>query len=149
MAGLHSLYAARVRKAWAEGAGGDMDGRNALDGEVTYLMAAHNQTPWEVAGLRGASDVDPPESSADYGDQLGVWVDFDVTQMVSSWVASRSSNMGVKISQDATVAGNPYTAQIIAQFHSAQSDEADLRPMLVVAYTEEVSLDAGNWHLYR
>jgi hypothetical protein len=145
----HTVYAARVLRNWNEGAGGQQDGRDALDGEVCWNEAQFNVSPWGAAGARDASDIALPESQADYGDVLNVWVEFDVTQMVRAWAVNPNENFGVKISQDAGIGPSPHV-QILAQIHSSESPEIDLRPMLLIQTAGGPGpLSANHWELYR
>jgi hypothetical protein len=144
----HTVYAARVLRNWNEGAGGQQDGRDALDGEVCWLEAQFNVSPWGAAGARDASDIALPESQADYGDIIDVWVEFDVTLMVRDWVANPNQNFGVKISQDAGIGPSPHV-QILGNFYSSESPEIDLRPMLLVQVSSGGDLSAKHWQLFR
>ena len=157
---VHNLYIRETLREWNEGTGADqaqdyMNGRAALDGEVTWNSARHGEEPWEIPGAYGETDVGPiaattlfePETLPDpwcrsappYGpcttpDPVGQWVSFDVTDLVKKWISDPASNKGFKITQNP---GNdplyPYAAGIFT-FASSDSPDPYKHPKLVIKY---------------
>ncbi|MCX8038432.1 MAG: DNRLRE domain-containing protein, partial [Candidatus Sumerlaeia bacterium] len=152
----HRLYASKVNRSWSEGRGsGAADGTYANLGEASWFWAKAAQSPWGSGGLRGgAADCDMPESSVIVSSStINTWVKWDVTRMVANWVASPSSNNGVKISQDdRNTTGYPTTYGVvpgIVQFTSRNNSTVAQRPLLVVLAYQPDILSAQHWELYR
>ncbi len=150
------LYAAKINRAWSEGRGsGAPDGTYANLGEASWFWAKAAQSPWASGGLRGgAADCDIPESHADISSgTINTWITWDVTRMAAAWVASPSSNNGIKISQDDQNTTHYPTAYGvvpgIVQFTSRNSGTAARRPLLVVLAYQPDILSAQHWELYR
>ena len=147
-----TLYATRLLKNWGEGAGGDMDGRIAVAGEVNWYWARQDLERWQYGGARGPTDMAPPESSAIVSQAtLGTWIQWDVTQMTRDWVQNPLNNFGLKLAQDPAV-GTSATMWIrgLPGFYSSNyATNPNLRPMLVVKWTQAPSLGVSRWELYQ
>lgn len=102
--------------------------REWLAGQATWKQARTNQ-PW---GAPGANDttVDRDGTPADH--QLfastGVWMSFDVTDMVREWAANPAANYGLVLKGAKGGAGVEY------RLASGEYSNASLRPKLVIHY---------------
>jgi hypothetical protein len=85
--------------------------------------------PW---GQPGCNDTSTdrramPESSVET-DTIGKWYRFDLTELVQEWLSGGQSNRGVLLR-----GASPYSAGLF-YFASAQEQEMDKRPKLVIQY---------------
>jgi len=148
---VHPLYASRLLRDWTEGAGGDGDGRNAVNGEVNWYWVRHGQERWEMAGARGPTDMAAPESLAQVSTStLNTWIEFDVTQMVREWARNPQSNFGLKLAEDNAV-GTSATlwARGFPGFRSRDYGNPSFRPMLAIRGYVPPVLGATRWELFR
>jgi hypothetical protein len=141
----HTLYAARIRKPWAEGestqkspgaiGSGEHDGELAKPGAVTFTSLRYGEQTWEKPGVLGLTDVADAESSVTAGTDWPQWVVFDVTESVRLFFREPSENHGWKISQDPVRGVNDRQIEYvngIFGYKSSEADEVHLRPMLVL-----------------
>jgi hypothetical protein len=149
----HTGYAIPILKEWNEGRGLGVDGEAALDGEVTWQSAKHNQTPWQSwtdpdalvdyscgldaarsGGAYGPKDVDLARAVACdelYGFEPK-WVTWDVTDIVRAWVSGALDNNGVKITQQTQYSACEYVVQGGFDFISSNNAEVARRPILII-----------------
>jgi len=156
---IHWLRTQPVLKAWNEGVGtGGMDGRAALDGEVTWNSAQHNVQAWDIPGVMASTDAGPfGPASAPFGDVLPTWVSLDVTQDVQDFLTTPSLNFGWKVSQDKVRdlpdndAANTYVTDpngAAFDFVSKDNPDAQHRPMLIIWTTSAVPVEVSRFMLY-
>ncbi|MBC7223226.1 MAG: DNRLRE domain-containing protein, partial [Anaerolineae bacterium] len=96
--------------------------------EATWDVAQVGQ-PWEVAGCNGPTDRAQVPADGGVWDAVGVWVGFEVGDLVRAWLVDPGGNHGV------VVRGSGGTA---VQYNVASSEypEVGRRPRLVVWYRE-------------
>lgn len=138
----HTLYVSRVLKPWGEGKGEHFDGAVSNLGDVTYNSSQAAIQKWEVPGVLGRTDVTDPESSTTVGADWPEWISFDVTDSVRHFLSHPDENFGWKISQDPAsgIKDNVTFYSVGAyRFKSTESDEAPLRPMLVLISSERAT----------
>lgn len=95
--------------------------------QVTWANAQAGE-PWAKPGANGPADrgegVSPKTLSG-----AGMWVSYDVTTIVRGWALGGLENNGLMIKANDGAAVN-------YQFASMENDQATLRPMLRIVYTE-------------
>lgn len=138
----HVIRTQKILKPWYQGtAMAGIDGRGALNGEVTWNSQVHSINPaWQINGLMGAADAGPFNNpGTTFGAQLPSWVIMDVTQDVKDFIAAPATNQGWKISQDKAIGvpwndvSNPYTTGEGAyDLRSSENTDVGHRPMLLI-----------------
>ena len=157
----HVAYAVPVLKEWNEGTGTGVDGRLALDGEVTWQSTRYNEESWESwdsgdidwpcdpddlpiersGGAYGPEDVNldmavPCNESDDpmdgFGSIDGTWVYWNVTDIVNAWLSGSLPNNGLKITQQTTNSPCDEYIQGGYDFVSSNNVQAGLRPALIL-----------------
>ncbi|MBM3189489.1 MAG: DNRLRE domain-containing protein, partial [Chloroflexi bacterium] len=99
--------------------------RHWADSEATW-QRADRLTPWSQPGCNGAGvDRDPEYVASALMRGEKVWVSLDVTALAKRWVADPEANHGLLIKGDGGVS-------VQYGFASAEYENADLRPQLVV-----------------
>jgi hypothetical protein len=152
----HRANAVPILKEWAQGTGTGVDGRVALDGEVTWQSAMRNTgdlwqnwdspdidnfcglDPLRSGGAYGPEDVDLDYAveGSEYGDDLLVgptWVEWDVTEIINAWASGDlPGNYGFKITQQTAYSPCEWFVQGGYNFVSSENADVEFRPLLVV-----------------
>lgn len=93
---------------WSEG-GGQSDvvngthGREATEGEVNW--SSYEAQSSSTRGLAGETEDDKLDSREITRDDIGHWVSFDLTDVVTAWVRDPAANNGVVLNVESTRSG--------------------------------------------
>ena len=106
---------------------------------ATWTLARAGE-PWEAAGCNGAGDRAAAATDTSSWTQEGVWVGFEVGELVRGWLAEPGGNAGV------VVRGVGSTS---VQYNVASSEYGEIgkRPRLVVRYREATPTPTATWTL--
>jgi hypothetical protein len=140
------IEAFRVLQGWDEGNQADSpiaaSGSHGATGDhaFDYYPGEGVDIPWHARALAATSDyAAAKESHADVVNPG--WYAWDLTMAVTGWVRGELPNHGVVL-RDASGYADGHTDW--RDFHSAQGNDAALRPRLVVVYDPDTPLaDAG------
>jgi len=92
--GLYTLL-----REWNEGNGLGINGRSALDEEVTWYSASQGLNDWEIPGALGATDSEQQiEGAVSIADEVG-WIRIPVTEAISEAIANPGSFHGFKLQE--------------------------------------------------
>jgi len=131
-----SLY--RVRWDWGEGASaGGGQGASAEPGDATWLHRFHPDQPWDTPG----GDIDPTVLATAVAVDSGtvVWSGPALEQDVERWLRDPGTNAGWM------VRGEEGLPSSVRSFHSRESLEETLRPLLVVDWEAQTPIEETSW----
>jgi hypothetical protein len=100
--------------------------RDWVVSEATWDLAKSGEA-WEVSGCDGANDRNVTESGATVVSANDAWYNWDITSLVSDWVANPAGNRGMILVSDA---GREL------RFYSADDPDTRRIPYLTVEYIE-------------
>jgi hypothetical protein len=96
-----------------------------ISNQTTWAQASRDAA-WNLGGCNGeGTDRDAASSGTISVDAIGKWYSLDVTEMVRAWAADVTQNQGVIVKGGGTTS-------VQYDFASSESDDATLRPRLVV-----------------
>jgi len=105
--------------------------------EATWLQAKQGLL-WQNPGAGGESDRVAPPVGEVMADERGIWLTFDVTNLVKQWIANPQANQGVILTGEAVNA---------VQYDLISADSRDLhhRPRLMLTFpTGAIALGPAN-----
>ena len=122
--GLYTLL-----REWEEGNGLGINGRSAIDDEVTWYSASLGQVEWEIPGALGATDSEQqPEGAVSIADKVG-WIRIPVTEAIAEILPTPGEFHGFKLQELSPLSA--YNGSKI--FATYQSEYAHHKPRITKA----------------
>jgi hypothetical protein len=112
--GSYDLEVYRLLRAW-------------IDVDANWDRAALDR-PWGLPGAEDATDRETTPVALQNVSQLNTWYEFDITSLVSDWVASPEANCGMLVRGRGQLS-------LVYHFAAANHPTISLHPQLVIDYT--------------